>query len=69
LPELKEFGNSGIRIKGDGRTPGSSDFVESELTQVNEDLKEKIDSPQLGQFLIMLLRMMAEYYHGPALSC
>ena len=33
--------NIGVRIKGDERLPGSSDFVQRVLTQVEEQLEEK----------------------------
>jgi putative transposase len=39
--ELKEFRNLGIRIKGDERLLGSSDFVERVLKQAEEQLEEK----------------------------
>ncbi|CAB1065818.1 hypothetical protein D1BOALGB6SA_10617, partial [Olavius sp. associated proteobacterium Delta 1] len=37
--ELKESRDSGIRVKGDERILGSSDFVEAVLKQSNEDLQ------------------------------
>ena len=39
--ELKEFRDLGIRIKGDERLLGSSDFVEKVLKQADEQLEEK----------------------------
>ncbi|CAB1063808.1 hypothetical protein D1BOALGB6SA_8592, partial [Olavius sp. associated proteobacterium Delta 1] len=33
--------DSGIRVKGDERILGSSDFVEAVLKQSNEDLQER----------------------------
>ena len=39
--ELKEFRDLGIRIKGDERLLGSSDFVERVLKQADEQLEEK----------------------------
>ena len=38
---MKEFRDNAIRIKGDGRILGSSDFVEAVLKQANEDLQQK----------------------------
>ena len=38
---LKGFRDIGVRIKGDERLLGSSDFVERVLKQANEQLKEK----------------------------
>ena len=40
-PELKEFRDSGIRIIGDERILGSSDYVEAVLKQANKDLQQK----------------------------
>ena len=39
--ELKEFRDIGIRIKGDERLLGSSDFVQQVLKQAEEQLEEK----------------------------
>ena len=39
--ELKEFRDIGIRIKGDERLLGSSDFVQRVLKQADEQLEEK----------------------------
>jgi chromosomal replication initiation ATPase DnaA len=39
--ELKEFRDLGIRMKGDERLLGSSEFVEKVLKQANEQLEEK----------------------------
>ena len=39
--ELKEFRDIGVRIKGDERLLGSSDFVQRVLQQAEEQLEEK----------------------------
>ena len=60
--ELKEFRDSGIRVKGDERILGSSDFVEAVLKQSNEDLQEKYRLAATGPNFETLLRKVARYY-------
>ena len=60
--ELKQFRDSGIRIKGDERILGSSDFVEAVLKQANEDLQQKYRLTASGLNLETLLRKVAGYY-------
>jgi putative transposase len=40
---LKDFWKAGIRVKGDERIPGDSDFVEKVLKIAGEALEEKHD--------------------------
>ena len=60
--ELKEFRDSGIRIKGDERILGSSDFVERVLKQAEENLEERYRLEALGIDLDTLLVQVAQYY-------
>ena len=60
--ELKEFRDSGIRIKGDERILGSSDFVERVLKQAEEDLEERYRLETFGVDLDSLLVQVAQYY-------
>ena len=60
--ELKEFRDSGIRVKGDERILGSSDFVEAVLKQSNEDLQEKYRLAATGPNFETILRKVAKYY-------
>ena len=53
---------SGIRVKGDERILGSSDFVEAVLKQSNEDLQEKYRLAATGPNFETLLRKVARYY-------
>ncbi len=60
--ELKQLRDSGIRIKGDERILGSSDFVKAVLKQANEDLDQKYRLAATGPNLETLLKKVAEYY-------
>jgi hypothetical protein len=60
--ELKEFRDSGIRIKGDERILGSSDFVESVLKQAEEDLEERYRLEVYGIDIDTLLLKVAQHY-------
>ena len=60
--ELKEFRDSGIRVKGDERILGSSDFVEAVLKQSNEELQEKYRLAASGPNFETLLSKVAKYY-------
>ncbi len=60
--ELKQLRESGIRIKGDERILGSSDFVEKVLRQAEEELSEKYRLQSSGIELNALVASVAEYY-------
>ncbi len=60
--KLKDLRASGIRIKGDERILGSSDFVERVLKQANEDLEQKYRLQATGVDLEKLLIKVAQYY-------
>ena len=60
--ELKELRDSGIRIKGDERILGSSDFVESVLKQAQEDLEERHRLKTHGIDVDILLVYVAQHY-------
>jgi hypothetical protein len=60
--KLKDLRDSGIRIKGDERILGSSDFVERVLKQANEELEQKYRLQATGVDLEKLLIKVAQYY-------
>ena len=60
--ELKEFRDLGIRIKGDERLLGSSDFVEKVLKQADEQLEEKYRLQVSVISLQGLVEKVARYY-------
>jgi hypothetical protein len=60
--KLKDLRDSGIRIKGDERILGSSDFVERVLKQANENLEQKYRLQATGLDLEQLLNKVAQYY-------
>ena len=60
--ELKQLRDRGIRIKGDERILGSSDFVKAVLKQANEDLQQKYRWAATGPNLETLLKKVAQYY-------
>jgi len=60
--ELKEFRDLGIRIKGDERLLGSSDFVEKVLKQADEQLEEKYRLQVNVISLQGLVEKVARYY-------
>jgi putative transposase len=60
--ELKEFRDLGIRIKGDERLLGSSDFVERVLKQADEQLEEKYQLRVSAISLQGLMDKVARYY-------
>jgi len=64
--ELKEFRDLGIRIKGDERLFGSSDFVERVLKQADEQLEEKYRLRVSAISLQGLMDKVARYYKIPA---
>lgn len=59
---LKAYRNSGIRIKGDERILGGSDFVLSTLKQANERLEEKTRLRATGPDLEVLIAKIAAYF-------
>jgi hypothetical protein len=60
--ELKEFRDTGVRIKGDERLLGSSDFVERVLRQANEQLEERYRLQVTAVRLPALIDKVARYY-------
>ncbi len=60
--KLKDLRGSGIRIKGDERILGSSDFVERVLEQANENLEQKYRLQATGVDLETLLTKVARHY-------
>jgi hypothetical protein len=60
--ELKQLRDSGIRIKGDERILGSSDFVEDVLKQAKEELSEKYRLQASGIDIDTLISRVAAYY-------
>ena len=60
--ELKEFRDLGIRIKGDERLLGSSDFVARVLKQADEKLAEKYRLRVSAISLPGLMDRVADYY-------
>jgi REP element-mobilizing transposase RayT len=59
---LKGYRKSGIRIKGDERILGSSDFVEKTLKQANERLEKKTRIQVDGPDLEALIEKVAVYF-------
>ena len=59
---MKEFRDRGIRIKGDERVLGSSDFVVAVLKQAGEDLQQKYRLAASGLDFDTLLQKVSEYY-------
>ena len=60
--ELKKFRDSAIRIKGDERILGSSNFVEAVLEKANKDLQQKYRLSTSGPNIDTLLKKGAGYY-------
>lgn len=60
--ELKEFRDNGVRIKGDERLLGSSDFVQRVLKQADEQLEEKYRLQMSVASLPALIDKVAYYY-------
>ena len=60
--KLKGFRDIGVRIKGDERILGSSDFVERVLKQADEQLKEKYRLQVKAISLQALAEKVAHYY-------
>jgi hypothetical protein len=60
---LKGYRRSGVRIKGDERILGSSDFVQRVLKKANEDFEQKSRLRAVGPDLETLIERVADYYH------
>ena len=60
---LKGYRKSGIRIKGDERILGGSDFVENTLKQANERLEKKTRLQLAGPDLDALIEKVATYFN------
>jgi len=59
---LKGFRDIGVRIKGDERLLGSSDFVERVLKQADEQLEEKYRLQARGISLEALIQKIAQHF-------
>jgi len=60
---LKGFQRDGIRVKGDERILGSSNFVEEVLKKANERLEQRTLLQANGPNLAQLIKKVAKYYH------
>jgi len=60
---LKDYQRDGIRVKGDERILGSSDFVEEVLKKANEKLEKRTLLQAKGPDLDQLIKQVAKYYH------
>jgi REP element-mobilizing transposase RayT len=60
--KLRGFSDIGVRIKGDERILGSSDFVERVLKQADEQLEEKYRLQVKGISLAVLVDKVAHHY-------
>jgi len=59
---LKDYQSEGVRIKGDERILGSTDFVEEVLTKANEELAQRTRLQATGPDLTQLINKVAKYY-------
>jgi chromosomal replication initiation ATPase DnaA len=59
---LKDLQRDGIRVKGDERILGSSDFVEEVLKRANEELEKRTLLQAKGPDLDQLIKKVAKYY-------
>ncbi|MDX1709321.1 MAG: transposase [Desulfobacterales bacterium] len=59
---LKDCQSDGLRIKGDERILGDSDFVERVLKQANEELAQRTLLQASGPDLAKLIKKVAKYY-------
>jgi putative transposase len=59
---IKDYQSEGIRIKGDERILGSTDFVEEVLTKANEELEQRFRLQAAGPDLTQLINKVAKYY-------
>jgi hypothetical protein len=60
---LEGYRRRGVRIKGDERILGSSDFVERVLAKADEDLAHKSRLQAEGPDLHTLIERVTHYYH------
>jgi REP element-mobilizing transposase RayT len=60
---LKGYQRDGIRVKGDERILGSSDFVEEVLKKADEELEQRTLLQAKGPDLEQLVKKVAKYYH------
>ncbi len=60
---LKGYQREGIRVKGDERILGSSDFVEEVLKKADEELEQRTLLQAKGPDLEQLIKKAAKYYH------
>jgi len=60
---LKSFQRDGIRVKGDERILGNSDFVEEVLKKANEQLQQRTQLQANGPNLEQLIKKVAQYHH------
>jgi hypothetical protein len=60
---LRDYQRDGIRVKGDERILGSSDFVEEVLKKANEELEKRTLLQAEGPDLDQLIKKVAKYYH------
>ena len=59
---LKGYQRDGVRVKGDERILGSSDFVEKVLKKANEELEQRTLLQATGPDLAQLIKKIAKYY-------
>ena len=59
---LRDYQSEGIRVKGDERILGDSDFVEKVLHRANEELAQRTLLQATGPDLAQLLKKVAKYY-------
>jgi hypothetical protein len=60
---LRDHQSDGIRVKGDERILGDSDFVENVLKKANEELAQRTLLQATGPELAQLIKVVAKYYH------
>jgi REP-associated tyrosine transposase len=59
---LKSYQRDGIRVKGDERILGSTDFVEKVLKKADEELEQRTLLQATGPDLGQLIKKVAKYY-------
>jgi REP element-mobilizing transposase RayT len=59
---VKDYQDEGIRVKGDERILGDSDFVESVLKKANEELAQRTMLKATGPDLVQLIKKVAKFY-------
>jgi REP element-mobilizing transposase RayT len=60
---LRDYRSEGIRVKGDERILGKSDFVERVLQKANEELAQRTLLQATGPDLEQLIKAVAKFYH------